>query len=184
MHTAILYIQVPSIRIRFCLKIFFHLVKTVTWMHLFKKRNPQWRFFKTLASRLRIWDERERRSLNTMMSYIIYTTSIRFVCERCCRISIVLAFAWGPAKTIGIRYVRTRILKTYPDTCGRTGPKYLLTSNKLFPSVFNCWVHGCSRSWSFKRERSDLGQLTWQRSIKKDSSMDKLHTRDERAGSK
>ena len=111
MHTAILYIQVPSIRIRFCLKIFFHLVKTVTWMHLFKKRNPQWRFFKTLASRLRVWDERERRSLNTMMSYIIYTTSIRFVCERCCRISIVLAFAWGPAKTIGIRYVRTRILK-------------------------------------------------------------------------
>ena len=29
--------------------------------------------------------------------------------KRCCRISIVLAFSFGRAKTIGVRYVWTRI---------------------------------------------------------------------------
>ena len=41
----------------------------------FQKRQPQWRFFKTLASRLCV-DGRERRFLKTMMSYIMYTISI------------------------------------------------------------------------------------------------------------
>ena len=157
MHTAILYIQVPSIRIRFCLKIFLHLVKTVTWMHLFKNATHSGDFLKRWLL-VYVFGTNENRDCWIRWCHTSYIPlALRFVCERCCRISIVLAFAWGPAKTIGIRYVRTRILKTYPDTCGRTGPKYLLTSNKLFPSVFNCWVHGCSRSWNFKRERSDLG---------------------------
>ena len=123
----------------------------------FQKRNPQWRFFKTLASRLRVWDEREPRLLNTMMSYIIYTTSITLCLWAMLpyfhRFSVCMRTGENDWNTLR----EDAYFKKYPDTCGRTGPKYLLTSNKLFPSVFNCWVHGCSRSWNFKRERSDLG---------------------------
>ena len=66
--------------------------------YLEKKRSPErtfskWRFFKTLASRLRVHG-RERRFFNTMMSYIIYTTSITLsLWAMLYRISIVLAFA-------------------------------------------------------------------------------------------
>ena len=58
---------------------------------------------KTLAYRFRVRG-RKRRFLNTMMSYIIQ----RKPCKRCYRIFTVLAFSCGRAKTIRIRYVRTR----------------------------------------------------------------------------
>ena len=48
-----------------------YLVKTVTQNASFQKRSPEWRFLKTLASRLRL-DGRNVRFWNTMMSYIIY----------------------------------------------------------------------------------------------------------------
>ena len=111
MHTAILYIQVPSIRIRFCLKIFLHLVKTVTWMHLFKNATHSGDFLKRWLL-VYVFGTNENRDCWIRWCHTSYIPlALRFVCERCCRISIVLAFAWGPAKTIGIRYVRTRILK-------------------------------------------------------------------------
>ena len=111
MHTAILYIQVPSIRIRFCLKIFLHLVKTVTSMHLFKNATHSGDFLKRWLL-VYVFGTNENRDCWIRWCHTSYIPlALRFVCERCCRISIVLAFAWGPAKTIGIRYVRTRILK-------------------------------------------------------------------------
>ena len=111
MHTAILYIQVPSIRIRFCLKIFLHLVKTVTWMRLFKNATHSGDFLKRWLL-VYVFGTNENRDCWIRWCHTSYIPlALRFVCELCCPISIVLAFAWGPAKTTVIRYVRTRILK-------------------------------------------------------------------------
>jgi len=53
-------------------------VKTVTENAAFQKRSSEWRFLKTPASHFRA-DGPKRRFSNTIMSYIIYTTSIMHV---------------------------------------------------------------------------------------------------------
>ena len=52
-----------------------YLLKTVRKKAAFQKRSSEWRFLKTPASHFRV-DGPKRRFSNTMMSYIIYTTSI------------------------------------------------------------------------------------------------------------
>ena len=124
--------KAPSTRIRFCLKTeifsfglsYAHtcLVKTVTEYASFRKRSLEWRFLKTLPSRLRV-DGQKRVLSNTMMSKII-------------SFSIVLTFWCGRAKTIRMLYVWTRIIsktdflrfQKYPDTCG-WGSKYVGNSS-------------------------------------------------------
>ena len=55
-----------------------YLAKTVPKNAAFQKRSSEWRFLKTPASHFRV-DGPKRRFSNTMMSYIIYTTSIMHV---------------------------------------------------------------------------------------------------------
>ena len=55
-----------------------YLVKTVTENAAFQKRSSEWRFLQTPASHFRV-DGPKRRFSNTMMSNIIYTTSILHV---------------------------------------------------------------------------------------------------------
>ena len=114
--------KAPSTRIRFCLKTeifsfglsYAHtcLVKTVTEYASFRKRSLEWRFLKTLPSRLLVGGQK-RVFPNMMMSKII-------------SFPIVLTFWCGRAKTIRMRYVWTRFIsktdvlrfQKYPDTCG------------------------------------------------------------------
>ena len=97
----------------------------------FQIRRPEWRFLKTPASRLRVPDGLKRGFLNSMRSYI-HTTSMRMLCKGCYRISIVLAFSCGRAKTVQIRHVwthffengilKSRFFKQYLDTRGHPSP--------------------------------------------------------------
>ena len=96
----------------------------------FQKRSPEWRFLKTLASRLRV-DGRKPRFSNTMMpksiNHISLITSITHALWGMLSYFHCLAFSFGRA--IRVRYVWMRIfLKTgeknlrfqkYPETCGR-----------------------------------------------------------------
>ena len=84
-------------------------VKTATENPCFLKRCPEWRFLKTLASRLRVGG-RKRKFSNMMMSYIIILLpALRMLCEGCYGISIVSAFFGGRTKKYPIRYVWTWI---------------------------------------------------------------------------
>ena len=112
-------------------------MKTVTWTHFFKNATLSGDFVKTLASRLRVHG-RERRFLNTMMSYIMYTTSITLsLWAMLCLISIVLAFASEDGRK-RLEYA----------TCGRvffTGPNsYLppINCSKVFLTVEHTAVVG------------------------------------------
>ena len=97
----------------------------------FQIRPPEWRLEKTPASRLRVPDGLKRGFLNSMRSYI-HTTSMCMLCKGCYRISIVLAFSYGRAKTVQIRHVRTHFFengikkslffKQYLDTRGHPSP--------------------------------------------------------------
>ena len=120
--------KAPSKCIRFCLKtdifssgLAYHphgKKKTVTENASFRKRSLEWRFLRTLPSRLRV-DEQKRVFSNRMMSKII-------------SFSFVSMFWCGRAKTIRMRYVWTRIIsktdvlrfQKYPDTC-EWGSKYV-----------------------------------------------------------
>ena len=105
----------------------------------FQKRNPQWRFFKTLASPLRVHG-RERRFLNTMMSYIIYTTS-NTLSAGCVSDATVFPSFWrlhgrtgeNDWNTLPVDAYFFKNIRICVDIRG-----LILTSNKLFPSVFNC----------------------------------------------
>ena len=104
-----------------------YLVKTVTQNASFQKRSPEWRFLKTLASRLRFG-----RTKPAVFEYddVIHHILLAWRMYRkwCYRISIVLAFSCERTKTIRIRYVWTRIffengeknlrLQKYLVTCG------------------------------------------------------------------
>ena len=64
-------------------------VKTVTENASFQKFSPQWRFLKTLASRLRV-DGRKWRFSNTLITLINYILlTLGMLCEECCRFNIV-----------------------------------------------------------------------------------------------
>ena len=86
---------------------------------------------KTPASRLPVPDGLKRGFLNSMRSYI-HTTSMCMLCKGCYRISIILAFSYGRAKTVQIRHVRTHFFengikkslffKQYLDTRGHPSP--------------------------------------------------------------
>jgi len=106
----------------------------------FLKRCPEWRFLKTLASRLRVGG-RKRKFSNMMMSYIIILLlALRMLCEGCYGISIVSAFSGGRAKKFPVRYVWTWIFsdteeknirfQKYPVTCERV--LSLGLRNKMF----------------------------------------------------
>ena len=78
---------------------------------IFLNRSPEYRFLKTLASRLRV-DGRKRRFSNTMMQYIILQ-SITHALWGMLSYFHYVTFSHGRPKTIRIRYVWTRIfLKT------------------------------------------------------------------------
>ena len=115
-------------------------MKTATENPCFLKRCPEWRFLKTLASRLRVGG-RKRKFSNMMMSYvIILLPALRMLCEGCYGISIVSAFFGGRTKKYPIRYVWTWIFsdtveknlrfQKYPVTCGRV--LSLGLRNKMF----------------------------------------------------
>ena len=97
----------------------------------FQIRRPEWRLLKTPASRLREPDGLKGGFLNSMRSYK-HTTSMRMLCKGCYRISIVLAFSYGRAKTVQIRHVWTHFFengikkspffKQYLDTRGHPSP--------------------------------------------------------------
>ena len=76
----------------------------------FKIRRPEWRFLKTPASRLREPDGLKRGFFNSIRSYILLAC-MRMLCKGCYRISIVLAFSYGRAKTVQIRHVWTHFFE-------------------------------------------------------------------------
>ena len=84
---------------------------------IFLNRSPEYRFLKTLASRLRV-DGRKRRFSNTMMQYIILQ-SITHALWGMLSYFHYLAFSHGRPKTIRIRYVWTRIFLKTEEKEGR-----------------------------------------------------------------